>query len=300
MKVVFAGTPQLAALILDKLVQDKIEVISVITQPDKPVGRKQILTFPPVKEMAIKHNLPCTQVKNKEELNAHLENLEFDFLVVIAFGMLIKKESLKLAKKENINIHYSLLPKYRGASPIHSALLNDDKKTGISFMRIEEEMDSGALFKQITLDIQDSDDIEILTNKLNQLAVENITEVLKDIESGALKAKFQEGKISHCSKFKKTDAITDPKSMTAREIFKKFQAFKLWPKVKVEYANDLITLNELKLTEKKASNKKEILIKEDSKLYLNCQDKLLEIIKIQPSGKPSISAIDFINGYLKD
>ncbi len=300
MKVVFAGTPQLAVPILEKLLSSGIEVLSIVTQLDKKTGRKKILTPPPVKIAAEKHNLNLIQVANSSELHERLKDINYDFLIVVAFGMIIKPETLKLAKIDNINIHYSLLPKYRGASPIHQAILNQDIETGVSIMKIEEKMDTGAIYSQHKIKLDQLDDLESVIEKLTEISTTNIYQNLVAIKNKTLISKKQnETLATYCHKIKKEDGLIDPKNENSKNIFAKFQAFKQWPKIRCEYQNQLITLNKISLTTEKIKQNKDIFQTENGKLHLNCKDSTLEIHEIQMPGKSSMKAVDFINGYLK-
>lgn len=158
MKIVFFGTPEIAVPILEKLVQiQDFDVISVITQPDRPVGRKGHITPPPIKTSANNLGIDVFQPKNKKKLDEILEGTEADFFIVVAFGMIIPQHILDIPKYGSINIHYSLLPKYRGASPIQESLLHGDKETGVTLIKMDEELDHGPIYLMKRIEIEDND-----------------------------------------------------------------------------------------------------------------------------------------------
>ncbi|MCK9186915.1 methionyl-tRNA formyltransferase, partial [Candidatus Gracilibacteria bacterium] len=185
MKIVFFGTPEFAVPTLETLAKE-MDVLCVVTQPDKKVGRKQILTPPPIKISAEKLGIKVIQPKNKKELRENLKGIKADFFVVLAFGMILEKDILEIPKYGCINIHASLLPRYRGASPIQEALLNGDKDTGISIMKMEEKLDQGPVYLLQRIEIEDLDDFETLSRKLQTLSAKMITLVLIDIAEGTL------------------------------------------------------------------------------------------------------------------
>lgn len=227
-KVIFAGTPLFACPALEALIQDdRFELISVISQKDKPIGRKQITTPPPVKILAKENKIPVLQPEKISDIYDELKSMAPDFLVVIAYGQILPKKILDIAKW-NINLHASLLPKYRGASPIQSALLNGDPQTGLSVMNIEEKMDAGAAYKTHLLPIDQDDTSETLFNKLADLG-KQLPSDLAEITNG-LEAQVQnEAEATYCKKISKADAEIHPSSETAEEIYNKLRAFTPWP-----------------------------------------------------------------------
>ncbi|PIY59058.1 methionyl-tRNA formyltransferase, partial [Candidatus Wolfebacteria bacterium CG_4_10_14_0_8_um_filter_39_64] len=179
MKFIFFGTPEFAAIILEKLIQAELMPEAVICNPDKPTGRKQIITPPPVKVLAQKYGLTIYQPKDKNELLEIIKKLQPDLAIVAAFGMLFPKEILAVPKYGFINIHPSLLPKYRGPTPIQTAILNGDEKTGVSLFLIDEKMDHGPILAQRELEFPISNfQFPILSQKLAELGADLLIETL--------------------------------------------------------------------------------------------------------------------------
>lgn len=187
MRVVFCGTPPIAADLLESLVlNDDVEVVGVISQPDKLQGRKQVLTPTPVKLSAQKHQLPCFQPKKISDLYARLQTLEFDFLLTCAYGQFIPLKILKLARCEALNIHGSLLPQYRGGAPIQRAIMNGETTTGVSLMRMVQQMDAGPVFATLKTSITPKDDSGSLFSKISDLGQKILADNLKKIYQGLL------------------------------------------------------------------------------------------------------------------
>ena len=185
MNIIFIGTADFAAPILQSLIKNKINVVQVITQPDKPVGRKQKLQASPIKLVALEYGIPVFQPENiKDQKNIEIiKKMQPDLIITAAYGQILSKEILEIPKFGCLNIHASLLPKYRGASPIQSAILNGDEETGITIMLMDKKMDTGKIIQSAKIEIQNNDDSQILHNKLSNLGAELlITTLLKYIQ----------------------------------------------------------------------------------------------------------------------
>jgi methionyl-tRNA formyltransferase len=314
MKSVFFGTPKFAEIVLRKLIkQDGFEIVAVVCAPDKLVGRKKVLTSPPVKLLAKKNNIFVLQ---PEKLNAkfvnELEEFEADVFVTCAYGKIIPKEILDLPKFGALNIHPSLLPKYRGPSPIQSALLNGDKETGVTIMEMDEEMDHGKIIFNDQFSISNSDNYTTLSKKLADLSAKLIIDVLPKYIAGEIKAVEQNhSKATYCKIIKKSDGEIDW-NKSAQEIYNMWRAFEKWPgiytestkKIKTQKALGKIKFIKIKLASDEKLNwgdkKSGEFFVQDKKLFVMCGDKnVLEILKIQPEGKNVMDAKGFVNGYLR-
>ncbi|WP_027120539.1 methionyl-tRNA formyltransferase [Mycoplasmopsis lipofaciens] len=204
-KIILAGTPEFSVPIFEKIINN-FEVLAIISQPDRPSirGRKTIHT--PVKLLADKYNIPCFQPEKINDIYHQLQAMDFDYLITCAFGQYIPTKILDLAKKYNLNVHGSLLPKYRGAAPIQYSLLNNDNETGISLMEMVKEMDAGDIFIQESIKIEKRDTSSSLFNKLSHLATDNIVKWIKDIESNKVKPiKQNENLVIYSPKLNKND-----------------------------------------------------------------------------------------------
>ena len=180
-RVIFMGTPVFAAAVLEHLITFPIEVVGVVTQSDKPVGRKQILTQPPVKVVALKHNLNVYQPTKVKEIEESLKELNIDYIITCAYGQFLPQSILDCAKEDALNIHASLLPKYRGGAPIHWSIIKGEEETGISLMRMIKAMDAGEVFAQKSVKITLEDTASSLHDKLIVCAQELCSEQLINV-----------------------------------------------------------------------------------------------------------------------
>lgn len=184
-KVIFMGTPDFSTKVLEMLIAEH-DVIAVVTQPDRPVGRKRVLTPPPVKEVAIKHGLPVYQLEKLAQSSEleQLIDLEADLIVTAAFGQILPESLLNAPKLGAINVHASLLPKYRGGAPIHQAIMDGQTETGISIMYMVKKLDAGDIISQQAIEIEHQDDVGTMHDKLSFLGAELLKETLPSIING--------------------------------------------------------------------------------------------------------------------
>jgi methionyl-tRNA formyltransferase len=234
-KVIFMGTPEFALAPLASLINaDFIEVQAVVTQEDKPVGRKQVIMPPPVKVMALQNGIPVLQpskINGNIEFEHALNQLEPDFFVVTAYGKILPKNILDIPSHGAINIHGSLLPKYRGASPVEEALLNGDPETGVTFIKMNEKLDAGDVIFTERVKILPEDTSESLRKKLSYLAAAQLPFVLKDILDEVINPLPQnEDFASYCRKINKSDGEINLLASTAKEVLNKIRAYSIWPK----------------------------------------------------------------------
>ncbi|GAB6073054.1 methionyl-tRNA formyltransferase [Venenivibrio stagnispumantis] len=299
MRILFWGTPEFAAEVLKTLINSKHQVIAVITQPDKPKGRGQKVTPPPVKEIAIKHNIPVYQpekLKNNQEIINIIKELNPDISVVVAYGKIIPKEILDIPKYKTINIHASILPKYRGAAPIHRAIMEGEKETGVSIMELVEKLDAGPVYAIEKIEITDEDDIISLHDKLAKLGSQLLLKVLDDIQKGATATPQDESKATYAKPIEKEEGLIDW-SKPATEIFNKIRALKVWPKAYTNFRGEQIKiLDATPLNEEYAGDYGEIVKIENGIVVKTGKGSLL-IKQLQfPNSKP-ISTLDAVRGY---
>ena len=213
MKIAFFGTPAAAAEILNKLIAAKQEIVLVVTQPDRPKGRGQKVAFPPVKEVALQHALPLEQpeeVKKNPVFKSLLGSIKPDIAVVAAYGKILPQEILDIPKYGFINIHASLLPKYRGAAPIQWALLKGEKETGVTIFKLIDLLDAGPVILQKKVKIDPEDDAETLARKIFTAGGEAVLKALRQIKEG--KAKFipqNEAAVTYAASLKKESGEID-------------------------------------------------------------------------------------------
>ena len=250
MDIYFAGTPNSAAEILKSLASnDLFNIKGVITQPDKKGKRGNQRIESPVSLMANSLNLQTYKPHNltKEQIQSDIDITNADILLVVAYGNLIPAWILESNIKA-INIHYSLLPSYRGASPIQSALLNNDKKTGVTFMQISEDLDAGKVIKCFEVPINKNDNKSSLEKKLTKISILNLEKVITDFYSNKTIPIDQEhGKASYCKKILKEDSIINFEE-SAEKIFAKFRAYNEWPGICFTHKNKVIKIHGLEIS----------------------------------------------------
>lgn len=286
------GTPEYAHIILKKLIDSEdIDVVALFTQADKFVGRKQVLTPPIVKELAIKHSIAIyqpTTLKSEESI-ADVLSIECDYIVVAAYGQILPKAILDHAPC--INLHASILPLYRGASPIQQSLLRGDLKTGITAMLMQEGLDCGDILKIEEIDILEDETQESLFNRLSVLASTLTLDILRNYKN-YIPVKQDETKATYCKKIIKDDGKVVFNN--AREIYNKYRAYSLWPGI---FLSSGLKLNKISLNEDESKNREgEILEILKEHIVVGCDKGSLKIYLVQPASKNQMSSISYING----
>jgi len=286
MKILFMGTPDYAEIILNSLI-NKYEIVGVYTQPDKPVGRKKIITPSPVKVLATKHNIKVFQPNNLKNEKENIKKLNPDFIVVAAFGMILPKNILDIAPC--INLHASLLPKYRGASPIQSAILNGDKLSGITAMKMDIGLDTGDILSYEYCEVGNKtapelfDELAKIAANLTPFVIDNYKKIkpLKQIDTIA----------SYSPKIKKENGeiIFDD----ANKIYRKYLAFYYWPGIFTKK----FKLKKIDLVDKVSLNiPGEVLEIKKQSIIVGCQKGSIEVFEIQPHSKKPMNVISYLNG----
>ena len=296
--IVYAGTPVLSKKILEKL-NENFEIKAVLTQPDKIRGRTKIPSLAPVAEFAVKKNIECIKIENFQQNNLlKLNNLKFDFLIVAAFGKIIPKHILNLPAKDSINIHFSLLPSYRGATPIQSAILSNDKITGISYMSMTEGMDEGPIYSSHELGFEKNENKITLENRLIDLTLKTVVTTIKEINLGNLQPKKQDAaQASYCKKITKSDGLIDFRE-TSEEIESKLRAYIEWPGLFFNFKNVQIKIHGCYAHEH-SGNEKPGTILWDEKLGMSVvtNNSKIVITHLQFPGKNIIADASIKNGY---
>lgn len=293
-RILFMGTPDYATTIFKELLDSNYEVVGLFTQPDKPVGRKQILTPPHIKQFCIdeKINLPIYQplkLKNNEEAKNQIEDLKPDFIIVAAYGQILPKEILDIAPC--INLHASLLPKYRGASPIQESLLNDDKFTGVTSMLMEEGLDSGDILALQYLKITHNMEVLEAFEKLSQIAAKLTILTLDNFEN-IKPLKQNESDVSFCKKIKKEDGLVN--FLNAKKLYLKYKAYSFWPGIFLESE---LKLKDIELIEENSNNNLGIILEINKDfIVIGCKKGSLKIKTLQAPSKKAINAVDYVRG----
>ncbi len=300
MKVIFMGTPSFAVVSLKYLVEQGHEIVGVVTQEDKPFGRKRILTPPPVKVYAEEKGLPVYQPKTlKEETFLDtISSLEPDVIVVVAYGKLLPKEILTLPPFGCINVHGSILPRYRGASPIHGALMDGLKETGVTTMVMDEGLDTGDMLLTLTLPIAETDDIAALTEKLAALGGEAIVKTLDGLEKGTLKPIPQEEEKATWTKRITVEMGRLDFTKDALALYHLYQALCVWPGVYCMFREKKVKIIKMEIGEREKNVGKpgEILWMRGN-MEVACGKGSLRVLTIQPENKQKMEPKDFANGY---
>ncbi len=286
------GTPDYAKVILQRLIDTKdMEVVAVYTQPDKPFGRKKVMTPPEVKTLALANAIDIYQpnkLRDKEVVDEVLK-LECDYIVVAAYGQILPREILDHAPC--INLHASILPQYRGASPIQQTLLNGDKKTGVTAMLMEEGLDTGDIIKIDTIDVSEDEMVETLFESLTEVAASLTIDVLENFNSFTL-VEQDDSQATYCSKITKADGevIFD----NATQLYNKYRAFTPWPGI---YLPSGLKLKSIKLEDRSSSNEMGKILKIDAEsIVVGCNEGSLRIFSVQAPSKKEIDIISYING----
>jgi len=293
MNIVFMGTPDYATIIFRELLEQNYNIIALFTQMDKKVGRKQVLTPPHIKQFVLDNglSLPIYQPQNLKDKASYeiLAKLKPDMIIVAAYGQILPKSILDIAPC--INLHASLLPKYRGASPIQEAILNDDKYTGVTAMLMEEGLDSGDILGYKYLKLTSSMEVQDAFNKLSILAAKLTIEVLKRFDN-IKPTKQNNSKVSYCGKITKNDGIVD--FSNAKQLYQKYKAYKFWPGIFLESKLKIIecTLNEID-----SINEMGIILEiQKEYIVVGCLKGSIKITQLQAPSKKAILATDYIRG----
>ena len=298
-KIVFAGTPDFAVPGLQALSKDpRFEIKAVITQEDKPVGRKQELINTPVKKAALLLGLKVLQPKKINNIAKEIAELEPDFIVVIAYGQILKKSILEIPKIACVNVHASLLPKYRGASCLQAPILNGDSETGVSIMLMDEGLDTGDILKQERINLEGNETLEFLHDTLSYLGASILADTLDSFAQGKIKPQKQDDTLSS---YVKTIDKKDGKinwNEGAIEIDRKIRAFNPWPGTYGLLDSKIVKIKRAKVDINKHPEKKiGEIFEENKELLVKCGQNSLVILELQLEGKKAMDSQSFLAGH---
>ena len=298
MDIIFAGSPSSSAEILSTLVDSPFNISLVLTQADKRSSRNKAEEPSEVAKFAESAGLPCLKIDSfcNQTIN-NIVKYPCDVLVLSSFGKIIPKEVLSHPKITPLNIHFSILPLYRGASPIQSALLNGDIKTGISFMEMVESLDEGPVFDVSEVEICDSDNRTSLEEKLVTTAKSNIVDVIQKISNGLKPIPLGDYNVSYCRKISKEDGRIIFEE-TAKEIFNKYRAFSGWPGTYFQYKDTTIKIHGMHIIKlDNDGTPGSILEVTKDGIYIKVIDSVIVITHLQFPGKKIINSSDIYNSY---
>ncbi len=297
-KTIFMGTPEFAVPGLKRLLETSdFDVVAVFTQPDKAVGRKQTITPSAIKKLAQEHNVKVFQPeKIKTEIET-IKNFSPDLIVVIAYGKIIPQSILDIPKHGCINVHASLLPKYRGAACLNAPILNGDQETGITIMKMDAGLDTGPILKQVKIKLDQQETLKTLHDKLSNLGAETLPDTLIDLVDGKIEPITQnDSQASYIGLLKKEGGKIDW-NKPAEEIERMIRALNPWPGTYTEYNDKTIKIIEAKNQTLKINDYKiGEVFKNNDELAVQCGQDALVILKLQTEGKKEMTDQEFING----
>ncbi len=299
-KIIFMGTPDFSVPVLQQILEDGYEVIGVVTQPDRPVGRKRVLTPPPVKVEAVKHGIPVFQpekIREREELDKILA-LQPDLIITAAFGQILPKELLDAPKHGCINVHASLLPELRGGAPIHYSIIQGKEKTGITIMYMAEKLDAGDILTQVEVPIAETDTVGTLHDKLSLAGSKLLSETLPKLLKGELEPiKQNDEEATFASNIRREQEKIDW-TKPGEEIYNHIRGLNPWP---VAYTTVAGSVWKIWWADKVKGLAKEapgtiIKLEADGIIVATGNETAIKITELQPSGKKKMSAAQFLLG----
>lgn len=297
LKIIFAGTPDFAARHLDALLASEHQVVGVFTQPDRPAGRGNKLTSSPVKVLAQTHDIPVFQPKSlKPEENQHLvADLQADIMVVVAYGLILPKAVLAMPRLGCINVHGSLLPRWRGAAPIQRSLWAGDTETGVTIMQMDVGLDTGDMLHKLSCPITAEDTSASLYEKLAQLGPQGMLLTLDLLASGNARPEVQdEALVSYAEKLSKEEARLDW-SLSAAQLERCIRAFNPWPMSYFMIEEQPVKVWQATVLPHQNKQPGEIVLADKQGIQIATADGVLNLVSLQPAGKKAMSAQDLLN-----
>ncbi|HIF9085878.1 TPA: methionyl-tRNA formyltransferase [Photobacterium damselae] len=299
LRIVFAGTPDFAARHLAALLSSEHEVIAVYTQPDRPAGRGKKLTASPVKHIALEHDIPVYQpasLRNNEEAQQELAALNADLMVVVAYGLLLPKEVLDTPKLGCINVHGSILPRWRGAAPIQRSIWAGDSETGVTIMQMDEGLDTGDMLQIATLPIEANDTSATMYEKLAELGPVALVDCLADIATGkAVATKQDDEQANYAKKLSKEEAKIDW-TMDAVAIERCVRAFNPWPMSYFEVSEQNIKVWRSEVVAEEHGKQPGTILSADKHgIVVATGHGALRLLELQPPGKKAMQVQDLLN-----
>jgi methionyl-tRNA formyltransferase len=299
-RVVFCGTPQFAVPSLQALLSAGHQVPLVLAQPDRPVGRKQVLNAPAVKLAALAADIPVTQpekLRNNDALQLQLQQINPDVIVVVAYGRIIPPWMLQLPRLGNVNVHGSLLPKYRGAAPIQWALANGETETGVTTMLLDEGLDTGPMLGRRVLKVGPGETAVEISPRLAKAGAELLLETLAGLEQGSIQPAPQDNSQATLAPILTRDDGHINVAHTAEKIFNRWRGFQPWPGAFANFRGDKLAITRMARSDRNGRSRPGLLESDGDRLFLTCGDAAqVELLEVQPAGRKAMSAAEFLRG----
>ncbi|MEW9667566.1 methionyl-tRNA formyltransferase [Ammoniphilus sp. 3BR4] len=301
LNIIFMGTPDFAVPCLENLIRSGYNVMEVITQPDRPKGRKKELTPPPVKEAALKRNLPVFQPEKLRDPEAvqHLLSLKPDLIVTAAYGQILPKEIIDLPQWGCINVHASLLPKYRGGAPIHKAIVDGETESGVTIMYMVEKLDAGDILTQVRVPIEMEDTVGTLHDKLSAAGSDLLLDTIPRLVEGSIVPRKQEEElVTYAWNIRREDEKIDWNN-PARAIYNQIRGLNPWPVAYALLEEQVFKIwwAEIIEEDKTSAAPPGTIIKSDGEgIDVACGKGILRLKEVQPSGKRKMSASEYVRG----
>lgn len=299
MRIVFAGTPEFAVPTLQALLDSPFEVCAVYTQPDRPAGRGRKLTASPVKQLAQAHQIPLFQPENfkQPEALAELQALNADLMVVIAYGLILPQAVIDAARLGCINVHGSLLPRWRGAAPIHRALMAGDAETGVTIMKVVKKLDAGDMLYKVVCPIAAADTTSALHDKLAVMGAEALLKVVEQYQQGTVQAEPQdEALVTYAHKLEKQESELDWQ-LSASELDRKIRGLNAWPVAQTIFNGQVLRVWNSCLVERRLNGLPGNIDCGEQALDVVTGDGVLRLLEVQLPGGKRIAGKDFLNAH---
>lgn len=295
LKIIFMGTPLFAHDILQHLIENQFNIIAVVTQPDKQVGRKRVITPPLVKTLALEHGIEVLQPINIKTDYQEIVDLNPDLIITAAYGQIVPQAVLDAPKIDCINCHGSLLPKYRGGAPIHYAILNGDEYAGVTIMKMVAKMDAGDMISQSKFEILPTDTLNEVYSNMTQVAKELLVTTLDDIKNNNHSYTPQdEALVTYSPNISRAQELIDFNGR-AVDVYNKVRAFNPWPLSYFIHNQKTFKLLKVKITDIKAMQVGHVIVNK-GEILIGCSDFYVSLIEFKPEGKKAMLVTNYLNG----
>ncbi len=298
MNIVFMGTPDFAVPCLQRIIDDGHNVCGVFTQPDKPKGRGHRMTPPPVKELALKYDIPVYQPLKLRQGDSYdiLKEINPDVIIVVAYGQILPANILELPEYGCVNIHASLLPRYRGAAPIQWCVINGEKKSGVTSMKMDVGLDTGDMLIQKEIDIGENENAEEFHDRLSALGADVLSQTLAELEKGSIVPKKQDDSFSNYAPMLSKDICPVDWNQPAQTVHNKVRGLYSWPCATADFNGKIIKIHKTVLAGK-VNGKPGEIVENGKRLVVACGDgQGVEITVLQAQGKKAMTAADYLRG----